>query len=359
MKELRKFTKAEEDFIDLCLAYPPDLGLIRKKLASEIDPNAYEETECNNGEIDKEFLIFKVIYTFGFVESDLENGVKVVGCRYLPDVIRLFLEAGFDPAQDEGRAGSYALGHFIFCATDRYLIPAAKLLLDAGADPRIAPTIDEPYEDALEMIRFDASVRGLDGDHHESKTLYELYEFMENYLLDKSLGTETYEFLRACQEHPVDFKWIKERLENGIDINASFRTHTPEGHPYTQFLIHEILNGFGWYQASVNDDEGFGCKDLPGLLELLFEHGLDLSLDEGRAGARALYMLATCKHDKHVLKAARILLGHGADPEIPLYGFDGKTYIQHLELQTHSRDSNSTGADRRFLNLLRVVKSGK
>lgn len=349
-----KYSESENAFIALCSACPPNLELIRQKLASEIDPNAFTEyTFGNKTQICREFLIKDVLFGFGFEEDSEHSWGKEYGCRYLPDIIRAFLDAGFDPSLDEGRAGSQALGNLIFCARDEYLIPAAQILLDAGADPRMMSSRDEPYEDALEMIRFEASYCHTESDTHESKILYQLYEFIRDYLLKRDFGPDVFTFLKACHEHPVDFGWIEKQLKNGLDVNASFTTHTSWGDPYTQFLIHEILDGFGWYELSVDQDNGFGCKDLPKLLELLFEYGLDLSLDEERTGARALYNLILCKYDEYVLEAARLLVQHGANAHIMPHEFS-KTVAEYLKDRA-TENKGYINPDVKYQKLLDVI----
>lgn len=336
---IKNFTQAEKNFIDLCHEFPPNLDLIHQKLKNEINPNAFEEDYSNV--TCRTYLLPEVIYNFGFDENNFK--IKRVGCRYLPDIIRLFLEAGFDPSNDCGRAGSDAIASLIFCLPDYYLLPSAELLLAAGADPKIANASDEPYEDAIERIHFEAFVLHTQADFHEAKIFYRLQEFIEDYVLVKNLGTKTFEFVKACQENRIDFSWIEEQLKNGININTSFLTHTSEGYEYQQFLIHEILAGFGWYPSSVNNDEGFGCAELPKLLDLLFKYGLDMSLDEGRSGARSLYNICRTMYDDNSVKAAKMLLDHGANPNIPLYTFSDQTFTQYIGIVSdHRKDLTGT-----------------
>ena len=59
-------------------------------------------------------------------------------CRYLPQIVWLFLTHGFDVGRNGGLAGASCLQALIFASPDPYVIEAEKLLLDAGADPTVA-----------------------------------------------------------------------------------------------------------------------------------------------------------------------------------------------------------------------------
>lgn len=353
-----QFNTSEKEFIGLCHAFPPDLSLIRQKLFEKINPNSYTEHTTYNGQIIRQYLLSEIFYYFGFDDSDIEN-IRELGSQYLPEITQIFLEAGFDPAGDDGRAGSDAIASLMYCCPDEYIIPTAKLLLDAGADPRIAPTKNDPHEDALEQIYYDATVWDDESRHHRAKILFQLYEFISDYILKKNFGREIFNFIVACREDFLDFPWIRERLKQGLDVNASFTTRTPDGYPFKQYLIHEILDRFGKYPYSVAYVAGFGCADLPDLLRLLFDYGLDLYLDDGLVGTRALYKLIWCKFDEHVLESARILLDHGANPNISAYEYEKRSFAEYLTYRIDHDIKEYGKLDERFQQLLDVISTSK
>lgn len=51
----------------------------------------------------------------------------------MPEAIRHFLSCGYDPLAHEGRNGGLALSALCWSSYDRYILDAAKILLDAGA----------------------------------------------------------------------------------------------------------------------------------------------------------------------------------------------------------------------------------
>lgn len=170
---MKVFGKLENELIELCHQCPPDLKAIQAKIAEGADINAHDGEQYA-----KSSLLAEVICNFGY--SELPQNVQPYSCEYLPAVIKIFLDAGFDVQLDEGRYGAMALGDLIFCYTDKYIFDAATLLLDAGADPTIIPYEDDPSESVLEMIRFDAWFRSTEGDKEESALLYELADLIES-----------------------------------------------------------------------------------------------------------------------------------------------------------------------------------
>ena len=169
---MKTFGKLENELIDLCHQCPPDLEAIRSKIAEGADVNA------NDGDAQtKKSLLAEVIYNFGWVEEN--DSIEKYGCQYLCDVIQIILDAGFDITLDEGRYGAMALSHLIFCYTDEHVLDAAQLLLNAGANPSIAPYADEPHETVITMVSFDASVRLYDGDIEEFEILDSLTEMLK------------------------------------------------------------------------------------------------------------------------------------------------------------------------------------
>ena len=61
----------------------------------------------------------------------------------LPDIVDFFLKHGFDVARDEGRYGAMCLMNLIHSSNDDNILSAAKILLEAGANPAIPPVAGE------------------------------------------------------------------------------------------------------------------------------------------------------------------------------------------------------------------------
>ena len=149
---MKPFGKLENELIELCHQYPPNLDAIKAKIAEGADVNAYDDDRTV-----KTSLLAEVIYNYGWNLSD-KNSAEDYNCEYLPAIVTIILDAGFDVALDDGRYGAMALAHLRFCATDRRILEVAKLLLNAGADPHVAPYEDEPYGSAIEDIRFETQI---------------------------------------------------------------------------------------------------------------------------------------------------------------------------------------------------------
>jgi hypothetical protein len=109
----------------------------------------------------------------------------------LPKVIEFFINHGFDPCRDEGRAGAKCLANLTFTRCFASMIPAMKLLLDAGF--RNVPTRDaHDLENAMpsSVISTEESYLRHQGDFESAKiydTLNEMLMAKEKELRDKPL----------------------------------------------------------------------------------------------------------------------------------------------------------------------------
>ena len=104
--------------------------------------------------------------------SNCEKSKQAYDSEYLVDVVRFFLENGYDVSGEGGRFGADALRGLCWSSCDKHILEAAKLLLDAGADP-LAP--DEDGEDVLASIDWvSAGCIPVDEDL-ESECLYQAY----------------------------------------------------------------------------------------------------------------------------------------------------------------------------------------
>lgn len=169
----------EKQLIDLCHQCPPDLEAIKAKIAEGADVNAN-----NGGAISRDSLLSEVIYHFGYI--DLDNHSEKYGCKFLPDVIKIILDAGFNVTLDEGKYGAMCLSNLILCVIDKYILDAAKLLLDAGADANIAPYDDTPYDSALQIIWNEESFLRCEWEYEDAAILYQLGELIESHMEGKN-----------------------------------------------------------------------------------------------------------------------------------------------------------------------------
>ncbi len=162
-------------------ACPPDLDAADQILAQGLDIN-------ERGSSEGESLLSDIMFCY-----PLNTAIEICGncagyacdnCaynrdrydgRYLPAVVRFFLEKGYDVHRAGGKYGAYALKNLCCASADPYILDAAKLLLDAGADPRCV--IDaQNQENVLDIV--DSVTWTGEGLEREC-LLFVLHEIME------------------------------------------------------------------------------------------------------------------------------------------------------------------------------------
>ena len=182
-----EYGKLEQELIDLCLTYPPDFDAIRGKIAEGADVNA-GATDSN--------IISEILYNYGW---DWEGGTPNIGYsgEYLPRIVQILLDAGFEVSHCGGAYGGDALWNLVFAPPCRACFEVAEILLKAGANPRYIPPDD--YEDVLEAVRFHGALAMDDSltwgsgqeDLTEGEFAYRLYLFLRDWpmtTIDKCLG---------------------------------------------------------------------------------------------------------------------------------------------------------------------------
>lgn len=178
-----------DKIIDLCADYPPDFGKIIELMETGFDLNTLCDAEGYY-----ENMLAKVFYGYpdiiGFREDVCEKCIdeSCEGCslnypeadgRYLPHIVKLFLEHGFDCSRNNGRMGSVCLSYFIWSSRDKYILEAAKILLEAGANPE-AISYEDSNDNALSMVATEEShVLCSDHEYELSNLYYTLYEIMD------------------------------------------------------------------------------------------------------------------------------------------------------------------------------------
>ena len=120
--------------------YPPDFDGAKKLLHQGLDINLITDP-------DGETLLSEIIMDCEAfdpcvycISKDCESCLvdrddEQVSRHYLLEIIRFFLDNGYDVTMNNGRHGAEALSALCWSTYDKAILEAAELLLDAGADP--------------------------------------------------------------------------------------------------------------------------------------------------------------------------------------------------------------------------------
>lgn len=141
---------------EACTCYPPDFEKIDAILAQGINLNADSDSDPD------ENLLSSIILGYPQIQDmllfcmeggdchecqyyeDCDLRVPDADGRYLPQIVKRFVNHGFDCSRRSGQAGGICLINLTWSSYDTYILDAAKLLLAAGADPMTAPHSDSP-----------------------------------------------------------------------------------------------------------------------------------------------------------------------------------------------------------------------
>lgn len=217
-----------------CIAYSPDLRLIRELLGSGIDLNMVSEENKKNDWDKYETMLSEIIMDHadsyennkGFCR-DCEKDI-CYGCphrspdgRYLPEIVRLFLEYGFDCSAQEDMAGVICLKNLTWASYDEYILDAAKLLLKAGANPTRV-TGEYPEESVMQWVATKESAADcVDEDHSLSNLFYTLYEIMD--VSVKGEDFEGIQYFDHCMGKRIDQIILCSEKD---DVQGFFRVET-------------------------------------------------------------------------------------------------------------------------------------
>lgn len=128
-----------EKELEKCMdQYPPDFEGAMTLLQNGADINATTDFE-------RETLLSDIIMYYDDINpckhctskdcSDCADHDNEYDNHYLPEIVRFFLESGYDVTFGNGAHGGESLYALCFSTHDKYILDAAKILLDAGADP--------------------------------------------------------------------------------------------------------------------------------------------------------------------------------------------------------------------------------
>lgn len=177
--------------LDACIKYAPDFQLVKELLNSGIDLNMISEKNRNEPQDKNETILSEIIlnYTESLDRSYCQGCERDIcyGCtrhgsdgQYLPEIVRLFLEYGFDCSAHGGLAGAICLQNLTWSTYDEYILDAAKLLLKAGARPDCIVCDFPENETVLQWVAVKESAADcVDEDHSLSNLFYTLYEIMD------------------------------------------------------------------------------------------------------------------------------------------------------------------------------------
>lgn len=173
--------------ITLLKTYPPDLRRAKELIDDGIDINS-ESTKDNGENMLSEIFLG---YPWSAAEEAACDSCTTMDCdncprpavpddmdgRYLPEIIKLFLNSGFDVTRDGGRVGGRCLLNLTWASYDKYILDATKLLLHAGVDPNVKPDDGGPIKSwALTKASL---AEALDEDHECANLFRTMYEIMD------------------------------------------------------------------------------------------------------------------------------------------------------------------------------------
>lgn len=139
------FDKTVNALCRLADVKPIDWNALDRALSEIEDINIYDEDN-------DETLLSSIIMEGDFYEHGEE----------LPEAIRHFIKFGYDVTKNDGLNGYLPLFQLCMSSYDRYILDAAKLLLDAGAPTVCKPTMytedaDDEQASVKEAVDWDAS----------------------------------------------------------------------------------------------------------------------------------------------------------------------------------------------------------
>ena len=205
-------TSLEARLIAECQKFPPDMVELRKIIDAGADVNA---------KVDDENVLSGIILGY----PDGANGASTAGSdgRYLPAIISLFLASGFDVRKDNGAAGASCLQNLTWASHDDYILEAAKLLLDAGADPSIDLDADEFFpQTVLSWVGTKASGEIVgNGDYESSNRFCVLYDIMDASI--KGLDYHSIQNCYCCIGKRIEGIYVCSRHENELTLPPAVR----------------------------------------------------------------------------------------------------------------------------------------
>lgn len=175
------YDELSNKLIELFDTCNPDYQTAEELIKQGADVNAIGKEEDEN-------VLSTILSNFGLSVNDddveNENSVSVASLgATMCDVIRFFLNHGFDVTKCDGRFGAQCLYELTLSTRDRYMIEATKILLDAGA--KNCPISLEPNEETpWNFMGYEGSYQdSYEGNHHLGniyEAVYQIYQAIED-----------------------------------------------------------------------------------------------------------------------------------------------------------------------------------
>lgn len=197
------YGELEDKLIGLFRSGKPDFETADELLLQGADVNA-------EGKSDEDNILSEILGGYGIDWdgdcSDSECGEAMV------EVIRYFLEHGFDVNKKDGRYGAQCLFELTLSSFDRHIIDATKLLLKAGAQNINITSNPEDNETPWGFIGMEGSAQNvIYNDHHMSNIFEAVYQIYQALSDGKDYsGIDSYEesvgrrVLKILSEKPED-----------------------------------------------------------------------------------------------------------------------------------------------------------
>lgn len=203
-------------------ANPPDFAAARRLLAQGANINAVDDSN-------DETLLHRCIMDLYFGNES----------KFLPEMVRFFLENGYDVTRENGRFGAEALYALCWSTYDKMILDAAKILLDEGADPLYSVA---DGEDVLATINWKRSGCIPVDDDLELECLFTvLYDIVEAKTLSKPYS---------------GIQWWDEAVGKRIDNVYSCAPSEGEA-------LFEFVTGSHQYQDCFKEDIVLLCEGIP------------------------------------------------------------------------------------------------
>ncbi len=191
--------KKIEKLVGLCIKNPVEMEAVSKAVDELDDINALVQGE------DNENILSLIISSFGEMYYD-EKGYKVVkpvaSGEYLPRIIQLFIDKGFAVHKNMGKFGGRCFVNLCRSSSDKYIIDAAKVLLENGMMPNVSLVFEKSVSDVKDCVaeiieneinlRYDLEDFKTAGYLHTLNRLARAYLYKKNwrkiYSFEKAIG---------------------------------------------------------------------------------------------------------------------------------------------------------------------------
>ena len=154
---------------------PPDFSLLDRELQKGLDINSHEDSEY----IDDQETLFSLVLSLYAEDIEAEE------YPYLPDVVRYFLDRGYDVHANNEANGIVAFDKFVYPSSiDKYTLEAAKILLQAGVNTEVPIYPEDEDADFTSLyylaLAHDGDNRGITQDDLEAANyFYPLHRMMD------------------------------------------------------------------------------------------------------------------------------------------------------------------------------------